>query len=179
MTDNTPTAPPAPPDLYDLTIIGGGPTGLFAAYYAGVRHLKTKILDSLDEIGGQLTTLYPEKYIFDVPGFPKIYARDLAHNLLEQAMQYHPAIHLGETVTHLDHLDNPPHYCITTDKTKHYTRTILVCAGVGAFQPKKLPLPDATSRRPRCLLLCQNQSDVRRPPPPHRRRRQLRRGLGP
>ena len=158
---NTPTTP----DLFDLTIIGGGPTGLFAAYYAGVRHLKTKILDSLEELGGQLTTLYPEKYIFDVPGFPKIYARDLANNLLEQALQYNPAICLGETVARLDTLEPPnspslptpplhapgipaplpapPHYCITTDKARHYTKTILICAGVGAFQAKKLPLPDA------------------------------------
>ena len=64
-------------DIKDLTIIGGGPTGLFAAFYAGMRGLDTRIIDSLPELGGQLTALYPEKYIYDVGGFPKILAKDL------------------------------------------------------------------------------------------------------
>ena len=75
-------------DVFDLTIIGGGPTGLYAAYYAGFRGMKVKVIDSLEELGGQITALYPEKFIFDVAGFPKIYGRDLVKNLIEQAMQY-------------------------------------------------------------------------------------------
>src|SRR3954463_14885516 len=82
--------------LFDVTIIGGGPVGLFAAFYAGLRQMTTKIIDSLDELGGQLTALYPEKYVFDVAGFPKVYARDLARNLIEQAMEYHPTTNPGE-----------------------------------------------------------------------------------
>ena len=66
------------PEIFDLTIIGGGPVGLYAAYYAGLRQMKTKIIDSLDQLGGQLATLYPEKYIFDVAGFPRVVARDLS-----------------------------------------------------------------------------------------------------
>jgi thioredoxin reductase (NADPH) len=65
---------PESSDLHDVTIIGGGPTGLFAAYYAGFRGLTSKIIDSLPELGGQLTAAYPEKYIYDVPGFPKVLA---------------------------------------------------------------------------------------------------------
>src|SRR6187551_3763242 len=84
--------------LFDVTIIGGGPVGLFAAFYAGLRQMSTKIIDSLEELGGQLTALYPEKYVFDVAGFPKVYARDLAKNLIEQAMEYTPTVSLGETV---------------------------------------------------------------------------------
>src|ERR1044071_3387335 len=84
--------------LFDVTIVGGGPVGLFAAFYAGLRQMSTKIVDSLEELGGQLTALYPEKYVFDVAGFPKVYARDLAKNLIQQALEYHPTINLGETV---------------------------------------------------------------------------------
>jgi thioredoxin reductase (NADPH) len=63
-------------DVFDMTIIGGGPIGLFAAFYAGMRGLRTKILDSLEELGGQLIAVYPEKYIYDVAGFTKILAKD-------------------------------------------------------------------------------------------------------
>ena len=68
--------------LFDVTIIGGGPVGLFAAFYAGLRQMTCKIIDSLEELGGQLTALYPEKYVYDVAGFPKVYARDLAKRAL-------------------------------------------------------------------------------------------------
>jgi thioredoxin reductase (NADPH) len=141
------TAPPDA-DIFDLTIIGGGPVGLFAAFYAGLRHMKTKIIDSLEELGGQLTTLYPEKFIFDVAGFPKILARDLAHQLIQQAMTATPTISLGETVRHLEPLavsGEPAHplYRIVSDKGVHYTKTLLIAAGAGAFSPKKLRLPEA------------------------------------
>jgi len=141
-----------PSDLYDLTILGGGPAGLFAAYYAGLRHMKTKIIDSLDELGGQLTALYPEKFIFDVAGFPKILARDLAKNLVEQGLQSNPAVCLGEIIDTLDPITEipghaepvpAPCYKITSSKATHYTRTLLIAAGSGAFSPKKLPLAEA------------------------------------
>jgi thioredoxin reductase len=120
-----------------------------------MRHLKTKIIDSLEELGGQLAALYPEKFVFDVAGFPKILARDLSNNLIEQAMQYHPTICLGEIVTHLDAITevpgvapadppNPtPLYKITTNKGTHYTRTVMIAAGGGAFSPRKLMLKEA------------------------------------
>src|SRR6185312_10010652 len=91
-------SPVSPLHVFDITIIGCGPVGLFGAFYAGLRQMTTKIIDSLEELGGQLTALYPEKYVFDVAGFPKVYARDLAKNLIEQAMEYRPTISLGETV---------------------------------------------------------------------------------
>src|SRR5580765_7823174 len=86
------------PDLFDLTIIGGGPTGLYAAYYAGFRGMKVKIIDSLEELGGQVTALYPEKFIFDVAGFPKVLGKDLVKNLVVQALQFKPTVCLGECV---------------------------------------------------------------------------------
>src|SRR5580700_6248662 len=85
-------------DLYDITIIGGGPTGLFGCFYAGLRGLKTKIIDVLPELGGQLTALYPEKYVYDVAGHPKILAKDLAKNLAVQSQLFKPDICLGEKV---------------------------------------------------------------------------------
>src|ERR1700693_346787 len=85
-------------DLFDLTIIGGGPTGLFASFYAGFRTLKVKIIDSLEELGGQVTALYPEKDIFDVAGFPKVSGKDLVKGLVEQGLQYKPMVCVGEKV---------------------------------------------------------------------------------
>src|SRR5579862_2912936 len=81
---------------FDISIIGAGPSGLFATYYAGFREMKTVILDALPEAGGQLSVLYPEKTIFDVPGYPEILARDLVACLLEQAKRYGPVFLLGE-----------------------------------------------------------------------------------
>jgi ferredoxin/flavodoxin---NADP+ reductase len=130
-------------DVDDCLIIGGGPVGLFAAFYAGLRHMRTKIIDSLDELGGQLATLYPEKLVFDVAGFPKVLARDLARNLIEQAMQYNPTVCLGETSLHLERIESQGCYCVTSDKAKHYAKTIIICAGAGAFKPKKLTIHGA------------------------------------
>src|ERR1700693_1627415 len=92
-------------EVFDVTIIGSGPTGLYAAYYAGFRGLKVKIIDSLEDLGGQITALYPEKFIFDVAGFPKIYGKDLVKNLVEQAQQYHPTVCLGEKVEQVKKVD--------------------------------------------------------------------------
>ncbi|HEY3333539.1 MAG TPA: NAD(P)/FAD-dependent oxidoreductase [Capsulimonadaceae bacterium] len=123
-------------DLYDVTIIGGGPAGLFAAYYAGVRQLKTKVLDSLPELGGQLTALYPEKYIYDVAGFPKILAKDLVANLVEQMMQQNPTVELDIHITDLKRYDD--FLVLTTDTgVSHYTKAVIITAGVGAFSPRK------------------------------------------
>jgi ferredoxin/flavodoxin---NADP+ reductase len=126
-------------DLYDITIVGGGPSGLFGAYYAGLRGMRTKIIDSLPQLGGQLSTLYPEKYIFDMPGYPKILARDLATNLVDQASQYNPAVCLEETVEDL--VSDHDMVTLKTSKTVHHSRSVLLTAGVGAFNPKKLAAP--------------------------------------
>ena len=131
------------PDLFDLTIIGGGPVGLYAAYYAGLRQMKTKIIDSLDQLGGQLATLYPEKYIYDVAGFPKVVARDLVKNLMEQGLQYQPTVHLSETVKTLKRHEALDGYIVGSDQGEHCTRTLLICAGAGAFQPRKVMIPNA------------------------------------
>ncbi len=127
-------------DIYDVTIIGAGPTGLFAAFYAGMRTMKTKIIDALPEPGGQLMALYPEKYIYDAPGFPRIVAKDLVKNLLEQCMQWNPSMVLGERVLRLEQAAEG-HWVLTTDKGTHLSRAIIIAAGVGAFAPNKLNAP--------------------------------------
>src|ERR1700759_2750461 len=86
----------------DLLIVGAGPVGLFGAYYAGVRTLSTAVLDSLEEPGGQITAMYPEKSIFDVAGFPAIRGRDLVEHLLAQAEPFSPAYLLGQQAVGLE-----------------------------------------------------------------------------
>ena len=118
-------------DVYDLTIIGGGPTGLFASFYAGFREMRTKIIETMPELGGQLVTLYPDKCVYDVAGHPGILARDLAKLLIEQAMRSEPAVCLEEQVQKLEHLDGGVIH-LRTNRADHYTRALLICAGVGA-----------------------------------------------
>jgi thioredoxin reductase (NADPH) len=132
-----------PDELFDLTIIGAGPSGLFATFYAGLRQMKTKIIDALEEPGGQVAVLYPEKYIFDVPGYSKILAKDLVKSLVAQAFQYNPAVVLGERVTTLRKTNGV--FELGTDRgTKHYSKAVLVAAGVGAFAPSKLDAKGAS-----------------------------------
>jgi thioredoxin reductase len=129
-------------DLFDLTIIGGGPAGLYAAYYAGFRTLKVKIIDSLEELGGQVTALYPEKWIFDVAGFPKILGKDLVKNLVEQGLQYKPTVCLGEKVVMVKTAADK-NFDLLTQKGNHRSRAILITLGIGAFNPKRIPTPNA------------------------------------
>ena len=127
-------------DVFDLTIIGGGPTGLYAAYYAGFRGMKVKIIDSLEELGGQVIALYPEKFIFDVAGFPKIYGKDLVKNLVDQGLQYKPTVCVGENVHGLKALPDKS-YELTTQKGTHASKAVLITIGIGAFNPKRIPTP--------------------------------------
>jgi thioredoxin reductase (NADPH) len=124
-------------DLYDITIIGGGPTGLFGSFYAGLRGLKTKLIDVLPELGGQLTALYPEKYVYDVAGHPKILAKDLAKGLATQAQLFKASMVLGEKVLNME--KEGDNWKIVTDKGgEHYTKSVLLALGAGACIPKKL-----------------------------------------
>jgi ferredoxin/flavodoxin---NADP+ reductase len=123
--------------ITDITIIGGGPTGLFASFYAGMRGATAQIVDALPELGGQLTALYPEKYIFDVGGYSKILAKDLVKALREQAEQFHFEAHLNQNVTALERADD--HFVLVTVKDRFPTRSIVIAAGIGAFAPRRLP----------------------------------------
>lgn len=128
------------PEIFDITIIGAGPVGLFGAFYAGMRGMTTRIIDSLPELGGQLSALYPEKYVYDMPGFPKILARDLANEMIEQGTRFQPTAVLGEQVLTLERRDDTT-IALGTDKATHLTKTVVICAGAGAFSPKRLDVP--------------------------------------
>ncbi len=135
-----------PNDLYDITILGGGPVGLFASFYAGLRHMKTKIIDALPELGGQLTALYPEKYIYDVAGFPTVIAKDLAKNLIEQALHHHPTVCLNERIEELHPEEFEGQHILRLTGSHgaiHYTKALLLTVGIGAFAPRKLELENA------------------------------------
>src|SRR5512140_647830 len=121
----------------DITIIGGGPTGLFALFYAGMRGASAQIVDALPELGGQLAALYPEKYIFDGAGYPKVLAKDLVRSLAEQAAQFKEPVHLGQRVTGLEERDGL--FVLHTEKGDFTSKAILIAAGIGAFSPRRLP----------------------------------------
>lgn len=131
------------PDIYDFTVIGAGPAGLFAAFYAGLREMKTKVIDALPEPGGQLAVLYPEKYIYDVPGHPKILAKDLVRLLVEQASVFNPTFVFGQRIDTLTRvtIGEEEVWRLGTVTEAHYSRTVLIATGVGAFVPNKLDRP--------------------------------------
>ena len=124
-------------EIVDITIIGGGPTGLFASFYTGMRGATARIVDALPQLGGQLTALYPEKYIFDVGGFARILAKDLVNALVEQAAQFHFKSHLNQNVVALERKDD--HFVLVTETDRFPTRAIVIAAGIGAFSPRRLP----------------------------------------
>lgn len=132
------------PEVFDITFIGAGPTGLFGAFYAGLREMSVKIIDALPQAGGQLIALYPEKMIYDSPGFPGIVSKDLVSNLVKQAGQWKPVMALDQRALNLTQRPlpggNPEEKCweIETDKEKHLSRCVVVSAGIGAFHPMKL-----------------------------------------
>ncbi len=128
-------------EIRDLTIIGGGPTGLFALFYAGMRGATAQIVDALAEPGGQLTALYPEKDIFDVAGFPRIPAKELVRQLRVQASQFDQPMHFSQRVTGLEEADG--HFVLVTETDRFPTRSIIVAAGIGAFAPRRLPQASA------------------------------------
>lgn len=128
--------------LFDITIIGGGPAGMFTAFYAGLRQMSVKIIESLPQLGGQLSALYPEKYIYDVAGFPKIRAQELVDKLTAQMQMFPQEVCLEQSVQRLEKLADGT-FILQTDKETHYTKTVIITAGNGAFQPRKLPIEKA------------------------------------
>src|SRR6476469_1530263 len=123
--------------ITDITIIGGGPTGIFASFYTGMRGATAQIVDALPQLGGQLTALYPEKYVFDVAGFTKVLAKDLVKALVEQAAPFSFPAHLNQNVIALERADD--HFVLVTETDQFPTRSIIIAAGIGAFSPRRLP----------------------------------------
>ena len=122
----------------DLVIIGAGPTGLFSAYYAGFRGMSVAVVDSLPELGGQITAMYPEKQILDVAGFPTIKGRDLVEGLVAQAATARPEYLLDRTATSL-HDDGETVTIGLDDGIGIRAKAVLITAGIGKFSPRPLP----------------------------------------
>lgn len=122
----------------DITIIGGGPVGLFAAFYAGLRGMRVKIIESLAELGGQPAILYPEKVIYDIPAYPAITAGQLVANLIKQLERFEDrtTICLKEEVKTFEKKDGL--FIIQTDKRQHLSKAIIIACGNGAFAPRPL-----------------------------------------
>ena len=134
MTDNIET---------DVVIIGAGPIGLFAVFELGLLDIKCHLIDILPKIGGQCAELYPEKPIYDIPGFPMVTGQGLVDNLLSQIEPFHPSFHLSEMVEAVETLGTPqaPQFRVRTDAgTTFICKAVIIAAGGGSFQPKKPPI---------------------------------------
>lgn len=123
---------------YDMIVIGGGPVGLFGTFYAGLRDMKALLIDVQDELGGQLVTLYPEKMVYDVGGFPGIQAYELAQRLVEQAKMFGPSIRQREWADMIERTQDNM-WVVKTDKGNQFkAKTILIAAGIGRMVPSRL-----------------------------------------
>lgn len=127
-------------EIIDIAIIGGGPVGLFTAFYAGLRGATVKVIESLSELGGQPAILYPEKTIYDIPAYPEISGGDLTAKLLQQLERFTDRVTycLKEEVLSFDKVGD--HFSITTSKGQHQARSIIIACGNGAFSPRPLGL---------------------------------------
>jgi thioredoxin reductase (NADPH) len=129
----------------DVVIVGAGPAGLFAVFELGLLDIKAHLIDILPKIGGQCAELYPEKPIYDIPGFPVVSGQGIVDNLVLQIKPFHPTFHLGEMVEALEVLGTPEHpkFRIRTDAGTYLeAKVIMIAAGGGSFQPKKPPIPN-------------------------------------
>ncbi len=126
-------------EIRDLTIVGGGPTGIFAAFQCGMNNITCRIIESMPQLGGQLAALYPEKHIYDVAGFPEVPAAGLVESLWKQTERYNPEVVLGETVTEYNKLADGTFRVTVGSGREYLSKAVLIAAGLGAFSPRKLP----------------------------------------
>jgi len=125
----------------DVVIVGAGPCGLFAVFELGLLDIKAHLIDILDRPGGQCTELYPEKPIYDIPGFPVISGQELTDNLMNQIKPFDPEFHFNQRVDELKKLDDGRFHIKTDDNQEFIAKVIVVAAGGGSFTPKRPPLP--------------------------------------
>lgn len=127
--------------LYDVTIIGGGPAGLYSAFYSGLRGLKTKLIESQQQLGGKVL-LYPEKLIWDIGGHPPVLGEQFVKQLIAQAKTFHPTILTGTKIDFIERQDDI-FVLHTAQGDKHYSKTVLLAVGGGIINPQKLSLEGA------------------------------------
>jgi thioredoxin reductase len=149
--------------ITDLTIIGAGPTGIFAAFQCGMNDITSRLVDSMPQIGGQLAALYPEKYIYDVAGFTEITAADLVNQLWTQASKFEPDVHLEEQVSSISKQEDGTFMVETAQGNTYHSRAVLIAAGLGSFSPRKLDqLGDLSALENRSVFYAvRNREDFR------------------
>jgi len=121
----------------DICIIGAGPVGLFAVFEAGLLKMRCHLIDALPQVGGQLSEIYPQKPIYDIPGYPEVKAQELVDNLMDQIKPFNPTFSLGERVDHIAKQDDGSYILTTSDKTKVHAQVIVIAGGLGCFEPRK------------------------------------------
>ena len=147
----------------DITVIGAGPVGLAAAYYAGHRDASVRIVESLGQLGGQVAAVYPEKHIYDVAGHPKILGQDLVDLCVDQGLQFGADVHLNEEVAELERVsqNGDEILSLTTHSGSSFlTRAVIVTAGHGAFEPRKLEVEGVDDWEGRGLHYFVRRKDV-------------------
>ena len=146
----------------DVAIIGAGPVGLFAVFECGMLGLACQVIDALGVAGGQLTALYPEKPIYDIPGIPRILAEDLAMQLQAQAAPFDPGYHLGQQVTEVSPAEAGGWRLKTSLGTEIEAKAVIIAAGCGAFGPNRPPLPGIAAYEGRSVFyLVERREDFR------------------
>ena len=121
----------------DICIIGAGPVGLFAVFEAGLLKMRCHLIDALPQVGGQLSEIYPQKPIYDIPGYPAINAQQLIDNLMEQIEPFHPTFSLGERVESLEKQADNSYVITTNDGTAVQCQVVVIAGGLGCFEPRK------------------------------------------
>jgi len=121
----------------DICIIGAGPVGLFAVFEAGLLKMRCHLIDVLPQVGGQLSEIYPQKPIYDIPGFPTINAQQLVDGLMEQIEPFKPTFSLGERVNDLQQLGDGSFITKTSDDTEVHSKVVVIAGGLGCFEPRK------------------------------------------
>lgn len=121
----------------DICIIGAGPVGLFSVFEAGLLKMRCHLVDALPQVGGQLSEIYPQKPIYDIPGYPEVKAQELVDNLMKQIAPFHPTFTLGERVEKIDGNSEEGFVVITNENTQIQCKVIVIAGGLGSFEPRK------------------------------------------
>ena len=146
----------------DVAIVGAGPVGLFAVFELGLLDIKCHLVDILPKVGGQCAELYPEKPIYDIPGYPIVSGQELVDNLMKQIHPFSPVFHLAEMVTSVEILGtaDKPLFRVTTDNEKAIeAKAVIIAAGGGSFQPKKPPIPGLDAYEDRSVFYSVRKMD--------------------
>ena len=121
----------------DICIIGAGPVGLFSVFEAGLLKMRCHLIDTLPQVGGQLSEIYPHKPIYDIPGYPEIKAQELVDRLMEQIKPFDPGFTLGERVETLVNQEDGSYLIGTNDGTIVEAKVVVIAGGLGCFEPRK------------------------------------------